>query len=395
MTLNLVRRSTKGAPLTALDHDGNLDKLEGAIETHEAAVNPHPQYLTEAEGDNRYATAAQGAKADTAVQPAALASGLAGKADLNDSRFSDSRTPTSHKSSHAIGGSDALTPADIGAATAAQGDLAASAVQPSDSRLSDAREWSAETISQAEAEEGTSSTRRAFTALRVFQAAAAWWQGASTAAGRALVTAANAAAQRTALGLGTAATTDATAYATAAQGAKADSAVQPGSLAAVATSGSYGDLSNKPTIPTPADAAPLGPGTAAIGTSNDYAREDHVHPPPAVVSTSAAGLAPATSFAAITYAATVNLDLSALDGQVRTITLTGDLTLTNSNGAAGRTVVIRLLPGASQRTLTFPTGWVFYSDKPATIAANKGAVLSLTYFGTADTDCVAVYKQQP
>ena len=44
----------------------------------------------------------------------------------------------------------------------------------------------------------------------------------STAAGRALLDAADAAAQRTALGLGTAATTPATDYATAGQGAKAD-----------------------------------------------------------------------------------------------------------------------------------------------------------------------------
>jgi len=49
----------------------------------------------------------------------------------------------------------------------------------------------------------------------------------STAAGRALLTAANAAAQRTALGLDTAAQQPATAFATAAQGAKADTAVQP------------------------------------------------------------------------------------------------------------------------------------------------------------------------
>lgn len=55
---------------------------------------------------------------------------------------------------------------------------------------------------------------------------------------------------RTNLGLGTAATTDASAYATAAQGTLADSAVQPGDLATVATSGDYDDLTNKPTIPT-------------------------------------------------------------------------------------------------------------------------------------------------
>lgn len=48
--------------------------------------------------------------------------------------------------------------------------------------------------------------------------------------------------------LGTAAAQDVAAFATAAQGAKADSAVQPGALATVATSGSYNDLTNKPTI---------------------------------------------------------------------------------------------------------------------------------------------------
>jgi hypothetical protein len=53
----------------------------------------------------------------------------------------------------------------------------AGAVSSSDPRLSDAREWTAETITQAEAEAGTSTTRRAFTAQRVFQAIAAWWNG--------------------------------------------------------------------------------------------------------------------------------------------------------------------------------------------------------------------------
>jgi hypothetical protein len=44
-----------------------------------------------------------------------------------------------------------------------------------DARLSDAREWSAATVTQAEAEAGTSTSRLAFSPLRVFQAIAAWW----------------------------------------------------------------------------------------------------------------------------------------------------------------------------------------------------------------------------
>lgn len=48
-------------------------------------------------------------------------------------------------------------------------------VGTSDARLTDAREWTASTVTQAEAEQGTATTRRAWTAQRVFQAAAAWW----------------------------------------------------------------------------------------------------------------------------------------------------------------------------------------------------------------------------
>ncbi len=48
-------------------------------------------------------------------------------------------------------------------------------IATSDSRLTDAREWTASTVSQAEAEAGTATTRRAWTAQRVFQAVAAWW----------------------------------------------------------------------------------------------------------------------------------------------------------------------------------------------------------------------------
>ena len=49
-------------------------------------------------------------------------------------------------------------------------------------------------------------------------------------------------------------------------------------LATVATSGSYNDLSNQPTIPTASSATPNMDGTGAAGSSGTFARGDHTHP---------------------------------------------------------------------------------------------------------------------
>lgn len=48
-------------------------------------------------------------------------------------------------------------------------------VDKTDSRLNDSREWTASTVSQSEAQAGTSTTRRAWTAQRVRQAISGWW----------------------------------------------------------------------------------------------------------------------------------------------------------------------------------------------------------------------------
>jgi hypothetical protein len=60
-------------------------------------------------------------------------------------------------------------------------------------------------------------------------------------------------------------------FATAAQGATADTAVQPGDLATVATTGAYSDLSGTPTLGTAASQNSTDFATAAQGTKADTA----------------------------------------------------------------------------------------------------------------------------
>ena len=94
---------------------------------------------------------------DAASKDVGTASGTVAAGD--DSRFSDAREPTIH-------GDDKHSEDYI---------------KEGDSRLSDSREWTASTVTQAAAEAGTSTTRRAWTAKRVRQAIAAWWSDVSIA----------------------------------------------------------------------------------------------------------------------------------------------------------------------------------------------------------------------
>jgi hypothetical protein len=64
----------------------------------------------------------------------------------------------------------------------AYGTTAGTVCEGNDSRLTNAREWSAATATQVEAEAGTSTSRLAFSPLRVFQAIAAWWAASAAKA---------------------------------------------------------------------------------------------------------------------------------------------------------------------------------------------------------------------
>jgi hypothetical protein len=69
-----------------------------------------------------------------------------------------------------------------GSLSVSYGASAGTSCQGNDARLSDSREWSASTVTQADAEAGTSTSRFAFTPLRVFQAIAAWWAASAAKA---------------------------------------------------------------------------------------------------------------------------------------------------------------------------------------------------------------------
>jgi len=114
---------------------------------------------------------------------------------------------------------------------------AGSYVLTTDSRLTDAREWSASTVTQTDAEAGTATTRVAWTVQRVWQAVAAWW-AASAAAAKLAGIATGATANQTDAYLLSRANHTGTQPATTITG-----------LSTVSTSGAYADLSGTPTIP--------------------------------------------------------------------------------------------------------------------------------------------------
>lgn len=95
----------------------------------------------------------------------------------------------------------------------------------------------------------------------------------------------------------------------------------------------------------------------------------------------------------LTYAASTAIDFAG--DPLKTVSLTGDITFTTSNKAAAKSVTIRIISDGSIRTFTFPA-WVFVgAAAPASIAASKTAILTLTAYGTNDTDIVAAYAVQP
>ena len=104
------------------------------------------------------------------------------------------------------------------------------------------------------------------------------------------------------------------------------------------------------------------------------------------------GVAPPAPHLVIPYAASVALDFSPALSPLRKVTLTGDIIFTTTNVVDGPGVSVRIIGDGSPRTLTFPVGWKFLGGAaPASIAANKVAILSTTSDGTTNANIVAGY----
>lgn len=100
----------------------------------------------------------------------------------------------------------------------------------------------------------------------------------------------------------------------------------------------------------------------------------------------------------LAYAASITLDFDPALPPYQKVTLAGDLTLLSpsTNLGGGRALSLLIVGDGSTRNLTFPAGWSFLgSAAPATLAAGKKAVLSLTSYGALDADVIAAYAAVP
>lgn len=93
----------------------------------------------------------------------------------------------------------------------------------------------------------------------------------------------------------------------------------------------------------------------------------------------------------------IAVDLTA-GKEIDRVVLTGNPTFSTANRANGLFKSIRIDSNGSSRSISFTSGWVWLgTDNSAgvTLASGKSAVLSLTCYGSNETDIVACYVAQP
>jgi hypothetical protein len=84
-----------------------------------------------------------------------------------------------------------------------------------------------------------------------------------------------------------------------------------------------------------------------------------------------------------------NLDFSSND--LQTISITSDTTFTGSNYSSGSSKTVKITTDGTDRNLTFPVNWKFVGTKPTSQVASKTGILTMTCFGTSESDVVCAY----
>jgi hypothetical protein len=101
--------------------------------------------------------------------------------------------------------------------------------------------------------------------------------------------------------------------------------------------------------------------------------------------------------AAIAFAPALVIDFKGASYQE--VVVTGNVTIATTNRATSgiaRAVAVRLIPSGGPWTLTFAVGITAYGAAlPASLAAGKEALLSLTSFGPTEGDTRAVFTSVP
>lgn len=188
--------------------------------------------------------------------------------------------------------------------------------------------------------------------------------------------------------LGSAAQADTSHFATAAQGAAADTAVQPGDLAAVATSGSYDDLDDKPTIP-------------AAQVNSDWSASSGVAE---ILNKPTIPTSPGGDFVGTTAAQTLE-DKTLGRGTKEFVEVLGDLNIYDEVGpfmqvelAANTTAYVTLDVGVSRSlwinpatyTVTIPSGTTQVNFPDDGLPASKWSLITFTG-KPGSTDGIAIY----
>lgn len=149
------------------------------------------------------------------------------------------------------------------------------------------------------------------------------------------------------------------------------------------------DKANKSTDGTfAANSDTLYPSQKAAKTYSDASKSA------AVITSKAYTDSQVSNHSILTYSTTPIIDFAG--DPYKTITMTGDATFSTANRVAAKSVTVRIIAGASPRNLTFNAGWIFVGGAaPASLAANKEAILTVTVFGSAESDVRAAYAAQP